>query len=44
MPLNEALVWEEEKAIESARRASAAMIEQRRQQVLAKGRTEREQS
>jgi enoyl-CoA hydratase len=44
MPLNEALVWEEEKAIESARRASAAMIEQRRQQVLAKGRAEREQS
>lgn len=42
MPLNEALAWEEAKAIESAKQASAHMIEQRRKAVLAKGRSERE--
>ena len=42
MPLNEALKWEEQKAIESARQASADMIEQRRKKVLEKGRSERE--
>ena len=42
MPLDEALAWEEERAIESARRMSAAHIESRRQGVLDKGRSERE--
>ncbi len=42
MPLNEALVWEEAKAIESARQATAHMIEQRRKKVLEKGRSERD--
>lgn len=41
MPLDEALQWEEARAIESARLASAQMIEQRRLQVLEKGRSER---
>jgi enoyl-CoA hydratase len=40
MPLKEALAWEESLAIESARRASAAIIEQRRGSVLARGRSE----
>ena len=42
-PLDEALVWEEALAIESAKRASAAMIEQRRKKVMDKGRSERDQ-
>ena len=42
MPLREAMVWEEAKAIESAKQASAQLIEQRRQQVLAKGRSEKD--
>lgn len=42
MPLNEALAWEEEQAIASARRASAALIESRRQGVIERGRRERE--
>ena len=42
MPLNEAMPWEEAKAIESAKLASAAVIEMRRQQVLKKGRSETE--
>lgn len=41
MPLNEALQWEEAQAIESAQQASAHLIEQRRQQVLNKGRSEK---
>ena len=41
MPLKEALVWEEAQAIESAKLASAHLIEQRRQKVLAKGRSEK---
>lgn len=40
MPLQDALSWEEARAIESARLASAGFIEQRRQQVLSKGRSE----
>ncbi len=42
MPYKEALVWEEAQAIESARQASAAIIEQRRTQVLEKGRSEKD--
>lgn len=38
MPLKEALVWEEERAIASAKLATADIIEQRRQDVLEKGR------
>ena len=34
MPLDEALAWEEERAIESARRASSELIEQRRGGIL----------
>jgi len=41
MPLKEAMVWEEAQAIESAKLASAHMIEQRRKQVLEKGRSEK---
>lgn len=41
MPLQEALAWEEAQAIESAKQASAHLIEQRRQKVLAKGRSEK---
>lgn len=41
MPLREALVWEEEKAIESAKQASSDLIEQRRKNVLEKGRSEK---
>ena len=40
MPLQEAMAWEEKQAIESAKLASAHMIEQRRQAVLEKGRSE----
>ena len=41
-PLAEALRWEEQKAIESARQAMAHMIAGRREQVMAKGRSERD--
>lgn len=40
MPLDEALAWEEERAIESAREAAGAMVEARRRDVLEKGRSE----
>ena len=39
-PLDEALVWEEALAIESARQATSNIIESRRQAVLARGRDE----
>jgi enoyl-CoA hydratase len=41
MPYREALVWEEQQAIESARQASAAMIGERREGVLSRGRSEK---
>lgn len=41
MPLQEALVWEEARAIESAKLATAHMIEKRRNEVLEKGRREK---
>ena len=41
MPLEEALPWEEEQATDWAKLATGAMIEQRRQAVLAKGRSEK---
>lgn len=41
MPLDKALLWEEEKAIESARQATSDIIEQRRQAILEKGRSEK---
>ncbi len=41
MPLNDALEWEEARAIWWAKQASGAMIEERRRGVLEKGRTER---
>tara|TARA_R110002049_G_scaffold12576_8_gene56174 strand:- start:7127 stop:7897 length:771 start_codon:yes stop_codon:yes gene_type:complete len=41
MPLDEALQWEEKCAIQWAKQASASAIEQRREGVLAKGRSER---
>ena len=43
MPYHEALVWEERRAIESAGKASAAMIAQRREGVLARGRSEKDE-
>ena len=42
MPLHEALAWEEQQAIESARQASACAIEARRQDVLERGRSEKQ--
>jgi enoyl-CoA hydratase len=42
MPLNDALEWEEARAIWWAKQASGAMIEQRRQGVLKKGRSEKD--
>jgi enoyl-CoA hydratase/carnithine racemase len=42
MPLRDALEWEEARAIWWAKQASAAMIEERRQAVLEKGRDEKE--
>jgi enoyl-CoA hydratase len=42
MSLNDALAWEESRAIWWAKQASGAMIEDRRQEVLAKGRSEKE--
>ena len=41
MPLNEALLWEETQAIASAKQASAGVIEQRRHDVLDRGRGEK---
>jgi enoyl-CoA hydratase len=41
MPYHEALVWEERQAIESAGQASAAIIAGRREAVLARGRSEK---
>lgn len=43
MPLDEALLWEERQAIDSAKQAAAHLIEARRQQVLARGRQEKDQ-
>mgnify|MGYP003634000792 FL=1 len=40
MPLSDALAWEERRAIDWAKQASGAAIEQRRQAVLEKGRSE----
>jgi enoyl-CoA hydratase len=40
MPLNEALNWEEARAIDWAKQASGSAIEERRRDVLAKGRSE----
>ena len=42
MPLDEALAWEAERAIAWAQQATGEMIEQRRQEVLAKGRSEKQ--
>lgn len=42
MPLSEAMAWEEEQAIASARKATADLIESRRQAVLEQGRHEKE--
>jgi enoyl-CoA hydratase len=42
MPLNEALAWESTRAIAWAKQASGEAIEQRRQSVLEKGRSENE--
>lgn len=42
MPLKDALVWEEEKAIASGKEAMASMIAQRRESVMAKGRQEKD--
>jgi len=41
MPYREALAWEERRAIESAKRAKASTIADRRQGVLAQGRSEK---
>ena len=41
MPLQEALAWEEAKAIESAKQASNQILEARRKDVLDKGRSEK---
>lgn len=41
MPYNDALQWEEQQAIESARQASAAFIASRREAVLERGRSEK---
>ncbi len=40
MPLDEAMAWEEARATESARRTASATIEERRKNVLDKGRSE----
>ncbi|CAA0125251.1 putative enoyl-CoA hydratase echA8 [Halioglobus japonicus] len=42
MSLEKALLWEENRAIQWAKQASASAIEERRQGVLAKGRSERD--
>ena len=41
MPLKDALVWEEQQAIASAKLATSQLIEARRQQVLQRGRSEK---
>lgn len=41
MPLDEALLWEEEQAIASAKQASSALIDERRESVMARGRSEK---
>ena len=41
MPLQEALAWEEAKAIESAKQASSQILEARRKDALDKGRSEK---
>ncbi len=41
MPLAEALLWEEQRAIESARQMMASTIAQRKDAVMAKGRSEK---
>lgn len=43
MPYQEALLWEEQRAIESAKQASAAMIASRREQVIERGRREKDE-
>lgn len=43
MPLDAALVWEEQQAIESARQAQSAMIAARKDGVMARGRAEKSQ-
>ncbi len=40
-PLDKALQWEEQQAIASARQASAAAVAERRESVLARGRSEK---
>ncbi len=40
-PLDEALLWEEQQAIASAKQASAALIGERRESVMARGRSEK---
>lgn len=42
-PYQEALAWEEEQAIESARHAMASVISQRKDDVLSKGRSEKDE-
>jgi enoyl-CoA hydratase/carnithine racemase len=42
MPYKEALAWEEQQAIESARQMSAFMMKQQREKVMDKGHTEKE--
>jgi enoyl-CoA hydratase len=42
MPYNEALIWEEQQAIESAKHASAAVIAGLREAVMTRGRSEKE--
>ena len=44
MPYRDALAWEEERAIESAKQVMAATIEQRRESILEKGRSEKDDS
>jgi enoyl-CoA hydratase len=43
MPFKEALAWEEEQARESAKKASASIIASRREGVMGKGRSEKEE-
>lgn len=44
MPYKEALIWEEQRAIESAQQMNAALMEQRRTSVMVKGRREKKSS
>ena len=41
MPYKDALIWEEQQAIESAKQMSAHLMQQRRENVMDKGRTEK---